>query len=399
LNPKKLKIAFYVGELPATTFINRLAEGLARQGMVITMFGLMKKSIKPIVNIRFSGARDGKNEGRRSKYFRYLKYAMLLWLANQSDKKKIDCWLVKTGNTHWGRKALIYPIVYFKPDILHVQWAKGIDQFAWAQDVNIKLVLSLRGAHINYSPITMPGLAESYRKVFPVVDGFHAVSKAIAIEASKYGAPLEKCRVVYSGFDLRAFNDGSATNDFLTLRNRTVKVVSVGRSHWKKGYHHALDAMAMLKQSGFDFSYTIVGAADVEELLFQQNQLGLTECVKLLGGVPFAEVKQLIKGADILLLPSVEEGIANVVLEAMLLGTLVVSTNCGGMEEVVEHEQTGFIVPVRNPAAIAHTLERIKIAEPMLLNVIVKNARKKVEAQHSEEKMVEGMMQLYQSIN
>ena len=58
----------------------------------------------------------------------------------------------------------------------------------------------------------------------------------------------------------------------------------------------------------------------------------------------YLTVKELIKNADILLLSSVEEGIANVVLEAMALGTLVVSTECGGMNEVIKNNENGFLV-------------------------------------------------------
>ena len=68
--------------------------------------------------------------------------------------------------------------------------------------LGIKLVLSLRGAHINYSPIADLKLADMYRKNFPKVDAFHAVSKAIALEAQKYGAQKSNISVVYSGLDL-----------------------------------------------------------------------------------------------------------------------------------------------------------------------------------------------------
>ena len=93
----------------------------------------------------------------------------------------------------------------------------------------------------------------------------------------------------------------------------------------------------ILKGNGFQFEYQIIGAKGTEELEFLIKSNNLQNEVFLTVKKPFGEVQQLIKNADLLLLPSFEEGIANVVLEAMQLGTIVLSTNCGGMEEVIEN--------------------------------------------------------------
>ena len=64
-----------------------------------------------------------------------------------------------------------------------------------------------------------------------------------------------------------------------------------------------------------------------------------------------------LSNSDLLLLPSIEEGISNAVLEAMILGVPVISTNCGGMVEVITNNKNGFIVPVRDPDSIAETIQ------------------------------------------
>lgn len=393
-----LKVAFYVGDLPTTTFINRLATGLAKTGVEVRMYGLIKKRFSKLTGVSISGPTDGYKEGRISRFFRYLKYAVMLSLLRAKDKRKIDTWLVSEKKTHWGEKSLLYPILWDKPDILHLQWVKAVNHFAWTNLFGIKLVVSLRGAHINYSPITVPGLANKYQKYFPLVDGFHGVSKAICLEANKYGADLKKCEVVYSGFPIEEFSISDFVNEFETLKERPVKIISVGRSHWKKGYHFALDAMQLLSKKGIDFSYTIIGAVGNEELSFQKSQLELNDAVEFLDNVPFEKVKQKIREADVLLLPSVEEGVANVVLEAMLLGTVVLSTNCGGMEEVITNHENGYMVPIRNPKAIAQAIIDIKNQSPHTLNKMVENAYQKVVSQHSEDKMVRDMTGLYQTV-
>jgi colanic acid/amylovoran biosynthesis glycosyltransferase len=395
MNKKKLKVAFHVGELPATTFINRLAEGLAKSDIEVTLYGLIKKKFKAPRNVRISGTKDGWKEGRSGKFIAFLTYSVLLFLFNPTKKKNIDRWLKQNAYLHWGIKSWIYPIVWDAPDIIHVQWAKAIKQFEWASALNIKLVLSLRGAHINYSPLSVAGLAESYQKVFPKIDAFHGVSHAICHEAAKYGADITRCRVVYSGFDLTQFPKSDWQNDFETLKHRPIKIISVGRTHWKKGYHFALDAMRMLKDRNVSFEYTIIGAAGSEELLFQRNQLDLEDCVTFLDKVPFLSVKQYIRHADVLLLPSVEEGIANVVVEAMLLGTLVVSTNCGGMIEVVKDEITGLIVETRDSMAICNAIDSIKSLSPITLSKMTEDAFVLVSHQNSEDAMIKGMTAVY----
>ena len=207
------------------------------------------------------------------------------------------------------------------PDIFHLQWVKGVEKFTWVQEFDIKLIVSLRGAHINYSPLADQKLAQMYKTIFPEIDGFHGVSKAICKEASLYGADLKKCQVVYSGFNLKEYPKENWTDKVASSEKQTIEILSVGRSHWKKGYHFALDAMKLLKDSGIKFTYTIIGGAGNEELMFQRNQLGLENEVEFKSSVSFEEVKRSLKKADLFLLPSVEEGIANVVIESMLNGT------------------------------------------------------------------------------
>ncbi len=110
------------------------------------------------------------------------------------------------------------------------------------------------------------------------------------------------------------------------------------------------------------------------------------------------EVFQKMTASDLFLLPSLEEGIANVAVEAMALGTPVVTTNCGGMEELISHDQEGWIVPTRNTEAIAEQLINFTTFSVEKVRSIKKSALQKVEAQHNEKKMVEGMLELYSRI-
>ena len=385
-----LRIAIYSGDIPSTTFIERLILGLSEKNCEILLFGRKKKSIAYKTNISVKGYKSG----RVQKGFYLLYYALLLFLFKNKDKRKLDKRLKLEENYTMYDRVKYYPVLWHKPDIFHVQWAKGLSDWIWVQDFGIKLVLSLRGAHINYSPYADNKLAEMYRQYFPKVDKFHAVSKAIALEAQKYGADKDKIKVIYSGLDLNVFEN---TTTKPSENQSKFNVLSIGRPHWKKGYDYALDAFKLLKDKGFQFTYTIVGGINLE-IKYQIIDLGLQDNVSVIEKLPFDEVKTLIKSSDLFLLPSVEEGIANVVLEAMAMKKLVLTTNCGGMEESITDNVNGFVVPVRNPKAIANKIIEISQISEHHKAEMVNNAFEVIKKQHTKETMVSGMLNLYTSL-
>ena len=177
-----------------------------------------------------------------------------------------------------------------------------------------------------------------------------------------------------------------------------MKIISVGRAHWKKGYGYALDAMKFLKEADIDFRNSIIGLQENEELLFQRSDLDLNDKVKFLPRLKFKDVINKIHMADILLLPSIEEGIANVALEAMAVGTLVVSTDCGGMNEVINDGQNGFIVPVRNYEAMAKKIQVICNLSHDEYITITNEARKTIENDFGVEQMKSNMKSLYKKV-
>jgi colanic acid/amylovoran biosynthesis glycosyltransferase len=154
--------------------------------------------------------------------------------------------------------------------------------------------------------------------------------------------------------------------------------------------------MSILKQKGFKFTYTIIGLGQNEELLFQRNQLGLNNEVTFIDKVPFEKVEKYLIKSDILLLSSTKEGIANVVIEAMALGVQVVSTDCGGISELIVNKENGYIVPIRNPLAIAEAIVYTQsLTIENKINLIEK-AKNKVESQHEIKRMIQAFNELYE---
>lgn len=382
-----MKIAIYSGDIPSTTFIERLISGLADSGHTIYLFGKQKRKVSYSGNIRIVSYHSNLSKG-----WMLLKYYLLLLIKRPAELRRLKKKLKAEDIVNYKhRLSISLPVLYHRPDVFHIQWAKATKDWMWVKDFGMKLILSLRGTHINYSPITIPGLAEMYRSTFPKVDGFHAVCDAISNKAVAYGA--KNIKTIYSGL---------ATNEYTfnpsVSKTDTLNVLSVGRWHWVKGYDYAINAMRLLKERAFNFHYTIIGGKETEEALFDIADMELEQHISFIDLVPHAALKEYFHSADVLLLPSVEEGIANVVLEAMAYGTVVITTDCGGMREAVQDGINGFIVPARDSQAMADKLMELAMLSKAQLDDIKAAARQTVETKFKAARMVADMAELYTSV-
>jgi colanic acid/amylovoran biosynthesis glycosyltransferase len=265
------------------------------------------------------------------------------------------------------------------------------------ENLKCPVILSLRGTQINVSPLADKKLTFLYKQYFPRINRFHAVSQSISKEAEKYGADINQITVISPSVDDKYLNDKTYKVD--GVFSDVLNIVSVGRCHWIKGYTFALDTMAILKKEGVQFHYTIIaGGRDSENIYYQIDDLGLNECVSFMNGLPHDEVMRKLSGSDLFLLPSLEEGISNAVMEAMALGVPVISTNCGGMGEVIKNGENGFLVPLRDPDSTAQAIiDFIRLDEKSKIT-IVNNARDTIIQSHLLSHQVARFKSLYSNI-
>ena len=387
-----MRIGIYVNTLPTTSFVNRLIGNLVAANHHVLVFGTQvtkhneQHGAKYFVFKLFSFL-------NYSKFFFFTKYVLLLSLFKPRQKRQLDALLLAEGAYTKHNQTRFYPILWHRPEVLHVQWVMGIAQFLWVQEFGIKLIASLRGTNIYVNPLTDKGVEEDYQNAFPRLQGVHAVCQDIAQVAAIYGLEESRVQVIYSGIDIPMFPFVLPSQK--EPRN-TLQLLSVGRQSWVKGFQYALDALAQLKSENIPFHYTVVGGAASEELLFQVHQLELTEEVTFTAALPFTEVQRKMQEVDMLIVPSVSEGIANVAIEAMALGTAVVVSDCGGMSELVADGVTGYLVPVRQPAAIVAALQRWSQLPPHQKDALALAARDKVITHFNSTLSTQKFTELYQ---
>jgi len=390
-----LTIAIYSGTIPSTTFIENLIEGLADSGLKIILFGKKTGRVNYRGNVKVIETPE--NVGALV-LFVLKEYLKLFFRDRKLFIKTAGLLKKKSGSLKKQFKdaGVLLPIANNQPDIFHIQWAKTIDRYPEIfKLLKCRFVLSLRGAHINYSPVHNTKLAESYKKFFPLIDSFHAVSKAIAEESTRYGADPRKIKVIYSSVRDDLLNENNLAAD----DSEILKIISIGRFHWKKGYHYALDAMNILKEKKIRFDYTIVAHGVIpEEILFLIDEYDLSNEVKIIPGLKHDTLVKTLQQSHLLLLPSVEEGIANVVLEAMSLGIPVITTDCGGMSEVIIEKSNGYIVPVRNPAKIASRIIEFIASGKSEKEIITAGALQTIRDNFSRARQIDEFKELYNSL-
>jgi len=383
-----MKIVIFDGTFKTTTFINRLVAGLTIKHEVF-IIGFNGQLTNKLQNVTYVSL------GSNSSKLKFLKTSIALRGFNIVLQCKLFLQLFNREKNAIRNENIQMAINTIQPNILHFQW---ISVLSYLENLKLpkhtKTILSQRGYHINVRPFIDKTNRNLLESIFPKIDGFHSVSYAIRDKSKElYNSDYKIDQVVYSGFDYSRIPIKLSLSRF-----GTINILSVGRNHWKKDYRTAINAMAILKKRDIQFHYTIIGIEEDEELFFMVSDLGLVENVSFISSLSQDKVYDKMIASDLLLLPSIEEGIANVCIEAMFCKLPVISTNCGGMEELIRHKETGFIVPIRNEIAMANELFEFNRLGKSRIEKIVQNARVKVEEQHSIESMVSGMEELYVSV-
>ncbi|GAA0871225.1 hypothetical protein GCM10009117_03710 [Gangjinia marincola] len=389
MNERK-NIILFDGSFKTTAFIRRLTQALVKKHNVYIL-GFDETDPQKVLGVTYIGLGTSKKP--------LLLVLKSIYIAIKSLNVeyiiKLPGLIVNKRLFELKKRNTLIEIKKIGPSLIHLQWPSLIPLFEeLIEEKSTKIILSLRGTQVNVKPFIDDKNYAYLKEWFPKLDGFHAVSKLInakAKEFSKHHGVIDK--VVYSGLDLDKFEFNSNVKE-----HEQLNIISVGRVHWIKGYNYALEACKLLKELDIAFQYRLIGVEGDEELLYLIHHLGLQEHVLIEPLLKQHEVKSKITQADVLLLPSIEEGIANVVLEAMALGTPVISTNCGGMAEVIDHNTSGWLIPKRDPKAIANQLSLFNIMTVDHIKEIKKNARKKIEQQHTEGHMISGMLELYGSV-
>jgi glycosyltransferase involved in cell wall biosynthesis len=174
-----------------------------------------------------------------------------------------------------------------------------------------------------------------------------------------------------------------------------LRLLVVGRLSPAKSAHVAVEALALLRSQGIEATLEICGtpAPGREAYAAELRRRGSQEDVA--GRVSFAgycsPIWPALRRAHVLLAPSTAETFGNTVVEAQMSLRPVVATAVGGHRETVLHEQTGLLVPVGDPAAMAGSVRRL-LDEPDLVDRLVRRARERALERFSTASYAEAII-------
>lgn len=310
--------------------------------------------------------------------------ALLVWLQSMALSERMEQDGVKHIHSHWA--TLPTTAAY-----LSSQWTQRPFSFtAHAWDIFVK----------NRS------LAEKVRLAERTITCTDFNRKFL-----EHLCPLSRDKILlnYHGVDIDKFSVGTnalrpGPNLNSEQGNGEVILLSVGRLTEKKGFETLIDACGLLHRENSNFRCILVGNGPLKNAL--QNRIKaerLHDKVEICSSMPQDELRALYRKAFVFIMPSVvarngdRDGIPNVLFEAMAMGTPVIATSISGIPEAIADQQTGLLVPPRDPRRLADAVKQL-MREPSLAHSLGQQGRSWIEAEFSSDQHMQHLVAHMRSI-
>lgn len=234
------------------------------------------------------------------------------------------------------------------------------------------------------------------------VDAFIAVSKVIKDLTVAYGVDDKKVHLVYDSVDYRPYLGMDKSRDKQSLIDRfgweaeSPLIGFVAALENQKNPELFVEVMRLLREKGVGFNAVIAGRGKrekpVSDLIAQYD---IADQCKLLGFI--SEIEPIFRALDILILPSINEGLGTVMLEAISAEAVVVASDVGGISEVIIDEETGLLARSRDADQFVSQLMRV-LSDPELQHKLKSGATAHMDANFSLPLMAQQTFELYQRV-
>jgi colanic acid/amylovoran biosynthesis glycosyltransferase len=387
-------IGIVLPEVPgySETFFRSKIAGLQRNGFKVTLFVKKGKDINNFIcQVRLHPHLSPNALIRAIQTIFFLIFSLVrapraTWSMLQVTRANGYSWFKAIKAT-----VIAYAILPYKLDWLHFGFATAvIEREMIGKAIGAKVAVSFRGYDISVYPIKQSGC---YNLLWQFIDKVHTISDDLLQVAYTHGLPLK--------IPVSKITPAIKVNDFLCesqeiKKNEPIRILTVARLHWKKGLEYTIEALAILKKEGILFTYKIAGdGVELERLIFAVYQLDLVNEVEFLGKVKHDEVKKLMRASEIYIQYSVQEGFCNSVLEAQASCMLCIVSDAEGLQENVLDGQTGWVVPKRNPQALAQKLSEVIQIPEIEKEKTRQMARERVEREFGLEKQQKAFVRFY----
>ena len=230
-------------------------------------------------------------------------------------------------------------------------------------------------------------------------------------------APRKKMTVIHNSIDPASisFLAKEEARRVLDIPGDCIAIGTVGELTKNKGYTYFIDAIKLLQttnysprpprlgEAGWSFgeanklqTILIAWGEEYQNLKLKIENLKLDDKVFLLTDI--SPASPYIKAFDIFVLPSLKEGLPYTLLEAGLAELPVIATDVGGNADIIEHEETGLLVPAANSKALAEAIERL-LNNVDLRRTFAQNLREKILRDFSQKELLQKTFALYEEVS
>lgn len=230
------------------------------------------------------------------------------------------------------------------------------------------------------------------------------ISEAVGkLARERFGIPANRVTVLYNGIDLEKYRQGDAAardvrerirREFSIPGNAPVLAV-VGRLSPEKGQAFFLPWLPDLLKTHSDGHVLIVGEGpDRQECETVVRTNGTAASVRLTGHR--SDIPDILAACDVLVIPSLMEGLSFCALEAMAAGRPVAAFRVGGIPELIIHDRTGVLAPERDGTALVAQIRRL-LDDAALRASVVAEGQEFVK-RFSTQNHIQGLMDIYEDV-
>lgn len=275
-------------------------------------------------------------------------------------------------------------------DLIHANWTLSAAAARLGRALHHRpIIATLQGSDIFQA--TRSTLGRGFAR-FSIngCQGITVLSRALARATIALGVPGDRVRIIPNGVD---------TSKFLPPRDggRENVILFVGSLIERKGARYLLASVPDLLRSLPDYRIELIGEGPEEpQLRTMVDRSGVGDRVTFRGFLPQGEVSKAMQRARLFVLPSLEEGLGVVLLEALACGTPVVASDVDGIPDVVTPD-VGVLVPPADPSALRDAIPGI-LCDPSRWSELSANARSRAVAHYDWDQIAGQFVALYRQI-
>jgi L-malate glycosyltransferase len=270
----------------------------------------------------------------------------------------------------------------WRPALVHAHGVKAALLALLALPQGIPVVVTFHNMW-HGGPLTYP-----LRLLAPRAAAAIAVSSAVGNRLAAWGIRPRRLAVIPNGLDVCAFPPGPGR-----APGQPFTVLFAGRLTEEKGIRVLLQT-ARLLPAALDLRLLVAGDGPLREEVEREGSAAGSR-LQYLGHQD--DMLPVYRQADLVVMPSLSEGLPMTALEAMASGVPVVASRVGGLPEVVVEGETGLLVEPNDPAALGRALEALA-ADPERAASMGAAGRRRVEAEFTLDRMMERLVQVYQDV-